>query len=210
MTFGTGGSTATINTNVSFLGLNFNRDSNFTVAAGAGILTIGAGGVTAVIPGTTSRTYTISEGIILDADQTWTSTNNGSGTTTLAVSGAVSGAGRNLTVTGTGVTNISGAIGTGSGTLTKAGAGMLTLTGANTYSGGTTLLDGTLRVGNNSALGTGELQIAAFPPPRGLRGRSPTTPSSAPTSPSARHRAARASLPSPVPWTLEAPCGRSR
>jgi len=160
VTFGTGGSTATINTNVSFLGLNFNRDSNFTVAAGAGILTIGAGGVTAAIPGTTSRTYTISEGIILDADQTWTSTNNGSGTTTLAVSGAVSGAGRNLTVTGTGVTNISGVIGTGSGTLTKAGAGILTLTGANTYSGGTTLLDGTLRVGNNSALGTGELQIA--------------------------------------------------
>ncbi|HNT43470.1 MAG TPA: hypothetical protein PKN85_03355, partial [Syntrophorhabdaceae bacterium] len=57
--FGTGGSTATINTNVSFLGLIFNRDSNFTVAAGAGTLTIGAGGIDAAIPGTTSRTYTI-------------------------------------------------------------------------------------------------------------------------------------------------------
>ena len=62
-------------------------------------------------------------------------------------------------MTGTGATNISGVIGTGSGTLTKTGTGILTLTGTNTYSGGTTLLDGTLKVGNNSALGTGMLTI---------------------------------------------------
>ncbi len=159
VTFGTGGTRATINTNVSFLRLIFNRDSNFTVAAGAGTLTVGAGGIDAAIPGSTSRTYTISENVILGADQTWTATNNGAGTATLTVSGAVSGAGRNLTVTGTGNTNISGVIGTGTGSLTKTGTGILTLTGTNTYSGGTTLLDGTLRVGNNSALGTGTLTI---------------------------------------------------
>ncbi len=160
VTFGTGGTTATINANVSFLGLIFNRDSNFTVAAGTGTLTIGAGGINAAIPGVTSRTYTISEGIILDADQTWTATNNGAGVTTLTVSGAVSGAGRNLTLGGTGNTNISGVIGTGTGSLSMTGTGTLTLSGANTYSGGTTLSSGTLRVGNNAALGTGTLTLS--------------------------------------------------
>ncbi len=160
VTFGTGGTTARINTNVSFLGLIFNSDSNFTVAASAGTLTIGAGGINAAIPGITSRTYTISEGIFLAADQTWTATNNGAGVTTLTVSGAVSGAGRNLTLGGTGNTNISGVIGTGPGSLSMTGTGTLTLSGANTYSGGTALSSGALRVGNNAALGTGTLTLS--------------------------------------------------
>lgn len=45
------------------------------------------------------------------------------------------------------------------GTLVKSGAGQLTLSGANTYSGGTALANGTLRVENNSALGTGMLSV---------------------------------------------------
>jgi autotransporter-associated beta strand protein len=51
---------------------------------------------------------------------------------------------------------LAGAIG-GSGGLTKIGAGMLVLSGANSYAGGTTLAAGTLRLENNSALGTGVL-----------------------------------------------------
>ncbi len=159
MTIGTGGTNATINTNVSFMGLTFNRDNNFTVAAGAGNLTIGAGGINAAIPNTTPRTYTISEGVILGADQTWTATNNGSGITTLTVSGGVSGVGRNLTLGGTGSIGISGLIGIGTGALTKTGTGALTLSRANTYTGGTTLASGTLLVGNNAALGTGTLGL---------------------------------------------------
>jgi autotransporter-associated beta strand protein len=53
----------------------------------------------------------------------------------------------------------SGVIG-GSGSLVQT-TGMQTLTGANTYSGGTTLSAGVLVVGNNSALGTGSLSMAA-------------------------------------------------
>ena len=45
--------------------------------------------------------------------------------------------------------------------LFKDGSGSLTLSGTNTYSGGTTLTAGTLIVGNNSALGTGTLSMAA-------------------------------------------------
>ena len=47
----------------------------------------------------------------------------------------------------------------GTGSLVKTGDGALTLTNANTYEGGTTLSAGTLRIGNDLALGTGALTI---------------------------------------------------
>jgi autotransporter-associated beta strand protein len=43
--------------------------------------------------------------------------------------------------------------------LVKAGPGTLALSAANTYTGGTTLTNGTLTVGNNGALGTGVLAL---------------------------------------------------
>jgi autotransporter-associated beta strand protein len=49
----------------------------------------------------------------------------------------------------------------GSGVLAKFGAATLTLGGANTYSGGTTLTAGVLRVANSSGLGTGTLTQAS-------------------------------------------------
>ena len=47
----------------------------------------------------------------------------------------------------------------GSGTVAKAGTGTLNLSGSNTYSGGTTLNNGTLQLGSAKALGTGGLAI---------------------------------------------------
>ena len=49
--------------------------------------------------------------------------------------------------------------GTGLTSLVKSGAGTWVLTGTNTYSGGTTINDGTLITGNASALGTGTTTI---------------------------------------------------
>jgi T5SS/PEP-CTERM-associated repeat protein/autotransporter-associated beta strand protein len=52
----------------------------------------------------------------------------------------------------------------GSGGLIKAGAGMLTMSGNNSYTGGTTILGGTLfisTVGAATALGNGPLEVAA-------------------------------------------------
>jgi fibronectin-binding autotransporter adhesin len=50
--------------------------------------------------------------------------------------------------------SVSGAAG-----LTKAGAGVLTLTGASTFTGGVNLSSGSIRVGNNAALGAGTATI---------------------------------------------------
>lgn len=47
------------------------------------------------------------------------------------------------------------------GALQKFGVGTLTLTGNNSYSGGTTLSTGSLFVGNDNALGTGDVTMAA-------------------------------------------------
>ncbi len=54
-----------------------------------------------------------------------------------------------------------GGVISGSGAVQQIGFGSVTLSGANTYTGGTTLDVGTLIIGNNSALGTGALSMAA-------------------------------------------------
>ena len=72
---------------------------------------------------------------------------------TLALTGAIGGAGQNLTVGGSATTAISGTI-TGAGSLTRDGSGTLILTGANTFTGGTTIAAGTLQVGNGGTTGS--------------------------------------------------------
>ncbi|OKO85887.1 hypothetical protein AC629_18070 [Bradyrhizobium sp. NAS80.1] len=49
----------------------------------------------------------------------------------------------------------------GNGSIIQNGTGTLTLSGANSYLGGTVIAGGTLRAGNNSALGTGPVDMTA-------------------------------------------------
>ncbi|MCX6961391.1 MAG: autotransporter-associated beta strand repeat-containing protein, partial [Verrucomicrobia bacterium] len=144
LTFGTNGSTATINTNVNALGLVINRDAAFTIANGAGNLTIGngtVGTITVTAGGNTARTHTISESnLILAGNQTWSVSNTGVGSSNMQ-----------LTVSG----NISGNFG-----IIKTGnAGVLKLTGNNSFTGGVIHREGFLNLGNANALGSGTLTI---------------------------------------------------
>lgn len=54
-----------------------------------------------------------------------------------------------------------GGVISGSGAVMEQGIGVTTLSGANTYAGGTSLSAGALAIGNDSALGTGPLAMAA-------------------------------------------------
>ena len=168
--FGTGGATATVDTGVSLSGITFNRDAAFTVANGAGSLTLGAGGLSALLPSTTSRTYQIQEDVSFAANQVWSLTNNGAGVATVEVSGTL----------GDGDSAFS---------LTKRGNGTLVLSGSNTYDGITTVqAGGPLRVTHGNALGStngatfvqdyGWLELSGgvtVPEPISLAGADPNT-----------------------------------
>ncbi|TFT99967.1 transporter, partial [Polymorphobacter arshaanensis] len=60
----------------------------------------------------------------------------------------------------TGISATINAVISGAGALDKQGVGTVTLNAANTYTGGTTITDGTLGVGNNAALSTGTLTMS--------------------------------------------------
>ncbi len=133
--FASGGNTATADTPATFTKMVFNANTNFTVAAGAGVITLGAGSIRAGVPNATSRTYTIAEDLVLDDHQFWSITNNGAGTTTLNVTGAISDGGAAFN-------------------LTKRGNGVLILSGDNSYGGVTTIETNYAIVRHPHALGT--------------------------------------------------------
>ena len=80
--------------------------------------------------------------------------------------GSLAGAGNatlgaNSLTTGNANTNttFSGVLSGAGGKLVKTGTGIFTLTGSNSYTGGTTVNNGTLQLGNSKALGTGGLTV---------------------------------------------------
>ena len=133
--FGTGGITATVDRAVNLYGLSFNRNGDFMLAAGAGVVTNGAGGILASAPNTTSRTYTLTEDVILSDHQTWCVTTNWPGATTLNVTGSIDD----------GVLPC---------TITKTEYGTLTLTASNTFDGAFVVSNGVVRITNANALGS--------------------------------------------------------
>lgn len=135
--FATGGSTATVDTPATFTKMTFNAASDFTVAAGAGTLTVGGGGIKAgaSTPSPSDRTYTIASDLILDDHQFWNITKNGTGTTYLHVSGAISDGGNAFN-------------------LTQRGDSVLILSGNNSYGGVTTIATNYAVVRHPNALGS--------------------------------------------------------
>jgi autotransporter-associated beta strand protein len=123
-------------------------------ALGSGALHL-AGGTLAA-----SGTRTLANAVTLDADTTI------GGSSALTFNGAWTLAGNhNLTVANSAATKIAGTIGESGGprALLKYGSGTLVLTGANTYTGGTLIAEGTVKINNStgSAFGTGAVTVAA-------------------------------------------------
>lgn len=184
---GAGGTTGSIIGDVTDNGtLAFNRSNSYAfagnISGGGGVNQIGSGtttlsgtnsysGGTMVTAGTlqagsasafgTNSAVTVASGATLDLAGFSNAIGSlaGGGTVTSGVAG-----GATLTTGGDNTsTSFSGSIQDGLGvvTLTKTGAGALTLTGASSYSGGTTLTAGSLVIGNDNALGSGDLSMAA-------------------------------------------------
>ncbi len=147
-TFAESGATAVVDTAVSFNRMIFNADGAFTLALGAGIITNGLNGIVAAVPNTTSRTYAIDAGVVFADHQLWSITNNGTGVTTLNVTGALSDNDAPCD-------------------LTFQGDGVLRLAGNNTYRGKTTVMTNGVAVithGNalGSAAGTTEVKNGGY------------------------------------------------
>ncbi len=127
------------------------RGSNNSGIHGIEIVDTTPGDAGASLPATTP--VTISNGSTLDLTnviQTIASlsSTDGKGSKVLLGDGA-------LTVGNSATTTFDGTISGVGGALIKQGSGELVLSGTNTYTGGTTVLDGTLLVTNNAGLATG-------------------------------------------------------
>lgn len=155
LTFGTGGSSTIINTNVDVAGIAINRDGNFEIANGTGSLSLRSSGITVTLPTTSARSHTISESnIILLASQNWSVTNN-TGAASLSVSSSIDD-------------------GASTFAITKLGDGLLTLSGNNSFgaTGSNGLILGTnpgtspytntggiIRLASNTAAGVGRIAV---------------------------------------------------
>jgi len=158
--------------------------TNNNTGLGTGNVTLAGGTLASTANNTLSNTVTLTgnaalSNITLAGNFTQSGANRVLTLDNSTLSGSVrlseNNTGRNLTVqVGSGSSTISGIIsnnGTGAGSLTKTGAGTLTLSGNNTYTGSTTISDGTLRLGasdriadaSNISIGaTGTLDLNGF------------------------------------------------
>jgi len=123
--------------NVSIDSLTFNTS---TALNGSGTVTLVSSGTALADTATGGTTETVNANISLGSNQSWSVSNSSN---TLAVTGGISGSGKSLTLTGGGTFNFTN--------------------GSNSYSGGTTVNQGTKLFINNtsgtSALGSGALTV---------------------------------------------------
>ena len=119
----------------------------------------GAGGTLTLSSATTDFTgsFTVQDGVSGSESRLLAQNISalGSGTSALNLSGAYD----SLEINQTSAADLSRLI-SGAGYLVKSGADNLTLSAANSFSGGTKLNVGTITLGNDSALGTGQVNLA--------------------------------------------------
>lgn len=120
-----------------------------SLSIGANTLTVNGG--SNVTSGTAGITFT--GATTLTGAATFNVLNNGASTTLLTLNSTLNNGGHLATFQGTGNSRIAGIV-SGSGGLVKAGSGTLTLNAENTYTGGTTINEGTLKIGEGGTTGS--------------------------------------------------------
>jgi autotransporter-associated beta strand protein len=171
--FGTAGSVTTQNKpgGAPFSGIIFNRDANFSityVTTQTSNLVVGAYGILASAPGSTVRSYLITDDITLTADQPWTTANSNSTLTVDGLNSAGSiGSGRTnpfvdlssytltLNPAANSTITITNSTIQGTGSLIVAGTGTAVLAASNTLTGQILVQSGKLTL-----LGAGSLNAA--------------------------------------------------
>jgi autotransporter-associated beta strand protein len=148
---GTTNSAVTVNNN-SVL------DLNGTAVANTGLLTLSGTGISSsgALMNGSATAASFGGPITLGAASSVVA---GSGDINLSNTGTISGSGFGLTLGGNYNGTLAGSIGTGTGTLTKQGNGTWSLSGTNTYTGSTTVSNGTLLVNGDSSAATGVVLV---------------------------------------------------
>jgi fibronectin-binding autotransporter adhesin len=139
-----------VNTNFDVRGLTFdNQAGAFNIgSSGGATLTLREAGIT----NNGSSTQSLGVPLVLAAPQTW------GGAGTIGAVGTVNLGTSQLTVDTPVFVGLTGVV-SGSGSIVKVGGGSLQLTNANSFTGGITLREGYIEIGNNGGLGTGTLRI---------------------------------------------------
>jgi autotransporter-associated beta strand protein len=130
--------------------------ASMTFSNGAGAITFSGNAVTngsGGIVNNSSATQTVSLPLTLGTNQTFDAASGN-----LAISGNVTNNGNTLTLAGASNTDINGNI-TGAGGVTKTGAGTVTLNAAQTFTGKTTVSQGTLALGAGASLASTNINL---------------------------------------------------
>lgn len=159
-----GAASITFGGKINGAGSNLSISGNGTVSLGAtgnytGSTTINSGATLQIVG---SGTLSASADVMVNAGGTYDLNGISDTISTIAGSGNITLGSAVLKTTGAGSTTVSGVISDGGagGSLDKRGAGTLTLSGANSFTGGVLLNAGSIAVGNDSALGTGTLDLS--------------------------------------------------
>jgi len=147
-------------TNRSVRSLSFDAPSNFTLNNNTFTFdNQGVPGFSGIAVSQTRGTGTNTINSALSLANSIFIRNNSTGT--LSLTGNISAGANAITLDGSGInTTLSGIISGTGGSIIKNDAGAATLTAANTYTGGTTINNGTLNANNATALGTGTVTLA--------------------------------------------------
>lgn len=151
---GVNSANTTLGSDMSIKSLTQRQSSTnaWTMNADGYTLTIGSGGINLLAQATTTFNANLAAG----AAQTWSNTS----AQTFTVNGNVNLGSNALTVTGANQVSVVGVVSGTSGSIVKNGTNLLNLSGNNTFTGGVTVNQGTLQLGNPTALGTGTLTFS--------------------------------------------------